>query len=97
MNTKNITFRALGSRKFLPRWVGAFEVAAKVDTVAYRLALNPNFKIHDVFHVKLLRPYHENSAHSPPPPTLVGREEFYDVESILDFQPKPLDKRPKRS
>ena len=96
LNTQNITFKAAGPRKFLPRWVDPFEVVATVGTVAYCLALTANFKIHDVFHVNLLKPYRHNAAHNPPPPTtLVAGEEMYDIESVLDYKPKPTDKRRK--
>ncbi|KAK8985773.1 hypothetical protein V6N11_021626 [Hibiscus sabdariffa] len=44
--------------KLSPRYIGPFEVLEKVDPVAYRLALPPEFeKIHNVFHVSMLRRY----------------------------------------
>ena len=42
--------------KLSPRFIGPYEVIEKVGLVAYRLALAPDLeKIHNVFHVSMLR------------------------------------------
>ena len=44
--------------KLSPRFIGPYEVIEKVGPVAYRLALPPELeKIHNVFHVSMLRRY----------------------------------------
>jgi hypothetical protein len=47
-------------------------------------------KIHYVFHVDLLTPYHETDAYgeaySQPPPELIDGEQEYEVEEIIDNQ-----------
>ncbi len=40
--------------------LGPFKIAKLVGLVACQLELPPQFKIHNVFHVSLLEPYHEN-------------------------------------
>ncbi len=40
--------------------LGPFKIAKLVGLVACHLELPPQFKIHNVFHVSLLEPYHEN-------------------------------------
>jgi hypothetical protein len=59
-----------------------------VGLVACQLELPPQFKIHNVFHVSLLEPYHENliPERHREPPVLVeieGQEEF-EVHEVLD-------------
>lgn len=55
----------VGNRgKLSPRYVGPFEITARVGTVAYRLALPPSLGgLHDVFHVSQLRRYVPDPSH----------------------------------
>ena len=50
--------------KLSPRFIGPYEVIEKVGPVAYRLALPLELeKIHNVFHVSMLRRYRSDSSH----------------------------------
>ena len=50
--------------KLSPRFIGPYEIIEKVGPVAYRLALPPELeKIHDVFHVSMLRQYRSDPSH----------------------------------
>ena len=54
----------LGSCKNLvARFCGPFKVLRKTGLVAYELALPPMFKIHNIFHVSLLKKYVYDSNH----------------------------------
>jgi hypothetical protein len=50
--------------KLSPRFVGPFEVVEKKGLVAYRLALPDSLRrMHDVFHVSILRHYISDPSH----------------------------------
>ena len=51
----------------VPRWhpgfVDLFKILERIRSVAYRLALPPTIKFHDVFHVSLLKKYVKDVDH----------------------------------
>ena len=50
--------------KLAPRFFGPFEILERVGPVAYKLALPPNLsRIHNVFHVSVLRKYIPDISH----------------------------------
>ena len=61
---KKIPIRYGKGSKLSPRFVGLFEILERVGPVAYRLALPPSLsRIHDVFHVSILRKYIPDITH----------------------------------
>lgn len=84
LSTKNLTLKMQGSNKLLPRFIGPFKIAQQVNAVAYRLELPPVLKIHDVFHVSLLKQYRPSGRVQPPPlPILIDGVLEFEVEAIL--------------
>ena len=81
------------SRNLLSRYVGPFKVLKRVGKQAYELELPPTMKMHDVFHVSLLKLYNEQGTHQPPPVTILmdGGQE-HEVELILDHKAKNRSK-----
>ena len=49
--------------KLAPRYVGPFEILARIGLVAYQLALPPYIRIHDGFHISLLKKYVVDQSH----------------------------------
>jgi len=87
LDARNLKVRA-PSRKLSPRRYGPYKVKEQVSPVTYRLDLPTSLRIHNVFHVDLLTPYHETKEHganyTQPPPELIDGEEEYEVEEITN-------------
>jgi hypothetical protein len=56
-----------GSGKLKPRYFGPHRVVEVINEVAVRLALPPRARIHDVFHVGLLKKFHGRPPGDLPP------------------------------
>lgn len=98
LSTANLRLKT-GSRKLLPRFIGPFTVKEVINPVAYKLDLPHALKVHDVFHVSLLRPYHEAPDYrfrAPPLPEIIEGELEYEVEAILGHRMVNKKARSKR-
>ena len=70
--------------KLAPRYIGPFEVLQRVGKVAYKLALPPSMdKVHDVFHVSLLRKYISDPSH-------VLKIEEVELKDNLVYEERPV-------
>ena len=71
--------------KLSPRFIGPYEVIEKVGRMAYRLALPPDLeKIHNVFHVSMLRRYQSDSSH-------VVSSETIELRPDLTYEEEPVE------
>ena len=50
-------------KKLSPRYCGPYKVIKKIREEAYKLKLPTHLKVHDVFHVNLLKPYILDPTH----------------------------------
>ena len=89
---KILRFRRKG--KLSPRFIGPYEILERVRPVAYRLALPLELaKLHDVFHVSMLRRYHSDPSHILPIQDIQVQEDFTveeEPKAILDREIRQL-------
>ena len=83
-------FKSLRSvhKGLVRRYEGPFPILGKVGKVSYKVELPPRLKIHPVFHVSYLKPYHEDKDDpsrglSKRAPTAVVTSYDKEVEHII--------------
>ena len=70
--------------KLKPRYYGPYKITEVINEVAVRLALPPRARLHDVFHVNLLKKFHGDPPTEPPPlPTLHHGAVTPDPERVI--------------
>ena len=76
--------------KLSPRYIGPYRIVERIGEVAYRLELPSDLdRIHDVFHVSMLRKY-------IPDPSHVLTEQPVEIQENLTYEEEPvqiLDRR----
>jgi len=89
LNGHNIKMRR-PSQKLDHKNHGPFQVEMIVSPLAGRLMLLRKWKIHNIFHVSLLKPYRTSKHRVPPDPSKILREAHdieqskeYDVDEVL--------------
>ncbi|XP_040966317.1 uncharacterized protein [Gossypium hirsutum] len=84
--------------KLSPRYIGPYKVIERIGPVAYRLALPPELqKIHDVFHVSMLRIYRSYPSHVIPIEDIEIRPDLsYEEESVKILAREVKELRNKR-
>ena len=83
--------------KLSPRFIGPYEILERIGPVAYRLSLSPELaKLHNVFHVSMLRRYRSNESQILPVQDVQVQSDFtYDKEpkAILVREVKQLQNK----
>lgn len=63
IRTRKSSVQWSGCAKLAPRYCGPFQILARVGSVAYQLALPSHIRVHNVFHVSVLRKYVYDPKH----------------------------------
>jgi RNase H-like domain found in reverse transcriptase/Reverse transcriptase (RNA-dependent DNA polymerase)/Integrase zinc binding domain/Retroviral aspartyl protease/Chromo (CHRromatin Organisation MOdifier) domain len=87
LSTQNLRQLTGDSRKLWPRFIGPFEITEKIGHLSYRLILPPEYQIHDVFHVSLLRRFYPSDRPVRPPPVFYTKKRAeWIVEAIVGHE-----------
>eukprot|EP00253_Pinus_taeda_P033952 PITA_33952 len=84
IQAKKSTLQWSGCAKLAPRYCGPFQALAGVGPVAYQLALPSHIRVHNVFHVSVLKKYVYDPKH-------VIRWQDIQVEPEGEVSVKPLN------
>ena len=87
---KQATLKPRHYQKLANKYSGPFRITASIGPIAYKLALPPSVKIHNVFHVSLLKAFHVTL------PTVIQIPDWLQGLAATDSTPLPeeiLDKR----
>ena len=89
LNAKNIRTKR-PTKKLAPKFYGPFQVTKRIGGHAYELELDNRWRIHNVFHVSLLEPHHQNQMplrkQIRPEPEEIEGEKEYEVEKIISSE-----------
>ena len=81
LDTRNM--KTTYHKKMAPKWEGLFEIEEVLGPITYRLKLQDTWKIYNVFHAILLKPYQENEMcgknFPTPPPEIINGEEVCHI------------------
>ena len=71
-------------KKLQPRFVGPYKIIQRVGSVAYKLELPPSLsRIHNIFHVSMLKKYHPDPSHISQPKNI-------EINETLTYEEKPV-------
>jgi hypothetical protein len=90
LSTEHLSLKNAPIRKLKRRFIGPFFIVRQVGPVAYELDLPSTWRIHNVFHVSLLRPFRTSQWTTPtdgqPEEVEPEDDQPYEVERLLRWR-----------
>lgn len=84
LSSKNLRLQS-PCAKLAPKFVGPFRILDRVGSLAYRLCLPAKYdRLHDVFPVNLLEPWHHRDGDKPLPMPDLADDDEWEVEKLRD-------------
>ena len=88
LSTKNLKQKR-SSKKLSHKYVESFKIKNKIETQIYRLTLSNIYRIHNIFHVSLLKSYRhrvddKKTKQMMQISNLIDDEEQWKIEEIVD-------------
>ena len=88
LETSHLRLSEQPSSKFRDRFIGPFTISEVVSPVAYRLSLPSSMsRVHPVFHVSKLLPWHADTEHPAHPPDPRPLPVATDAQPLVDHSP----------
>ena len=72
-------------KKLAARYCGPFKIIGKINDQAYKLQLPPEIKVHNVFHISLLKRYIPDPTH-----ILLDTQRITTLEGAIEIQPESI-------
>jgi hypothetical protein len=93
LSTANLRRNSIlvGAPKLLPKFIGPYRISKVISPTAYQLDLPATMQVHNVFHIHLLKPYHDPTSAfparirepTPEPEFIDDQEPEWEVDTIL--------------
>ena len=90
LDSSHINFQH-GTKKLLEKYIGPYRIIEIISKTAYRINLPVKFRIHNVFHISKLKPYHETDKFPnrvqndrPESKIQINGDDAYEVEYIVN-------------
>ncbi len=80
----------------MPKWIVPFKVSKCIGPVAVKLDLPSGMRIHNVFHVSLVKPYKNNGSFKTIDSSIqddMDGDPIFEVEKILDSRIRKIGSR----
>ena len=98
LSSKNLVPKGKAKKKLFPKYLGPFLITEMIGPNAAKLQLPSDWRIHDVFHVSLLRPWIGDPTDIPSVvyPVVDDALPDYQVERIISHRDRPVNRRKAR-